>query len=215
MAIIQVGTEWLMGFSGGTITGYVPTTWTQEAVYNRATIYGESQEAISHIGKNKMTQMSGAFMCKSTAVLPKEHRWVYLKGPDDAAAKMYYVDKATPTYSNDILNLALTVLLPDSWLDGALWDAEQAIFETANFSIGTPTDVTEDIDVNSASGVARVENGQDAVLTPTTHWSFAAGTLTIKSAYLASVLTEVGDTVELWVCFDLGAPIVITITAVA
>lgn len=214
MAIIQIGTQWLMGFSGGSITGYVPKTWNQEAVYNRATIYGEEQEAISHIGKNKMTQMSGSFMCKSTAVLPKEHRWAYLKGPDDAAAKMYYVDKAAPTYSADILDLALTVLLPDSWLNGALWDVEQAIFETADYSLGAPDDVEEDIDLNGASGITRIENGQNTVLTPTTHWTFAAGTLTIKDAYLSTVLTEVGDSVELWVCFDLGAPIVITITAV-
>ena len=115
------------------------------------------------------------------------------------------------SFADDITMLSLSLLIEDSQFDGATITPA-----TANYDLSTPADLEFTVDMNSAESIVRIIDAAGTVLVSGTDFSYLAGTLTFdKDEYLATTLTEAGQSAVLEVGFNLGAPVFLTITAVA
>lgn len=214
---VQKGQQWKLHFGNLARTGYLPTAWTfKDQDADDETVPDERGATITHILTNPRKLMTGDLLIKDTGSItpPAKGDYIWLQGPADAAALYYYVDDAQVSFSSGITRLSLSLLLEDSQSNGAVFDDTSTQQESADYSLGSPGDVAEVLTVNDATDVVAVKVSNTA-LTETTHWTFTGGdTLTIKNAYLETVLTEEDDSLEVWIYFDVGAPCVLTITAV-
>ncbi len=215
---VQKGQQWKLHFGNLTRTGYMPTAWTfKDQDADDETVPDERGATITHILTNPRKLMSGDLLIKDTGSItpPAKGDYIWLQGPVDAAALYYYVDDAQVSFSSGITRLSLSLLLEDSQSNGAVFETSETQQESADYSLGSPGDVAKTLVMNDATDVVAVKVS-NAALTETTHWTFTGGdAITITNAYLETVLTEEGDSVEVWIYFDVGAPCVLTITAVA
>lgn len=216
---VQKGEQWKIEYADLELAGYMPTAWnikTSDA--DDEAIPDERGATITHILRNPRRTMSGDLLIKDTGSItpPAKGSYVWLQGPDDAAAKYYYVEDSSVAFSTSVTRLSLSVLLEDSQSDGAEWDSTGTQQATGqNFDLTIPADLTDDITENSATAIVRVVDGSGTALVLNTDYSYAGGAFTLdKDEWLASTLTVAGQTATVWVYFDLGAPISIVITCV-
>lgn len=216
---VQKGQQWKLSYGDLAYTGYMPTAWSIKTEDSDDEIIPDERGAtITHILRNPRRTMSGDLLIKDTGSItpPEKGSYVWLHGPDDAAAKYYYVDDSSVAFSTGVTRLSLSLLLEDSQADGAEWDSTENGQATGqNFDLTTPADITDDITLNSATAIVRVVDGAGTVLVEDTDYSFSGGTFTLgKDEWLATTLDEAGETATVWVHFDVGAPISIVITCI-
>lgn len=212
--LVQKGQQWKVGFGNLTYTGYMPTDFTfkdQDAADE--VITDERGATVTHILTDPKEVMTGTFLIKSTGSItpPAKGDYVSIKGPDDSAAKYYYVDDSSVSFTSGVSRLTLSLLLEDSQSDGAAIDDS-----TDDYNTSTHANVASTMTLNSATDVVRVKNITDnVILAETTDWTFVGTTLTlIGTAHLQTYITGAGDVAIFEVAFDLGAPVYWTITGV-
>ena len=211
---VQKGQEWKVEYGNLTYTGYLPTAWTlKDQDADDEIIKDERGATISHILTDPREVMTGELLIKSTGSItaPAKGSYISLKGPDDSAAKYYYVQDATLTFSSSITRLSLSLILEDSQSDGAALDDI-----TDDYNTSTHANVASTITFNSATAVTGIRNiTDDVALVLTTDYTVVSTTLTlVGSAHLQTYITSAGDSAVLEVSFDLGAPVYWTITGV-
>lgn len=211
---VQKGQEWKISFGDFTYTGYLPTAWsikTKDA--DDEIVPDERGATITHILRNPRRTMNGDLLIKDTGSItpPAKGSYVSLRGPDDAAAKYYYVEDASVAFATSITRLSLSLLLEDSQADGAALDDI-----TDDYNTGTHANVAGTLTLNSATAVTGVKNITDNVaLALTTDYTVVGTTITlIGAAHLQTYITTAGDVAVLEVSFDLGAPVYWTITGI-
>lgn len=114
MAWTQVGIEWKHDFASFAITGYMPTSLVDEIVYDRADVLGQDAETITKLGKNKKRVISGSLQVKASVTeFPEQMDIISVTVPESGSVK-FFVEKWTPTYSNDICTCAIELVREDS-----------------------------------------------------------------------------------------------------
>jgi len=210
---VQKGQQWKVEFGAFSFTGYLVKSWTYKKDADDTVVPDHRKATITHILTNPRIIMSGDLMIKDTGSItpPKKGSFISLQAPDAVAARYYYVEDAQVSFSDDITMLSLSLMIEDSQFDGA-----SITPLAANYDLGTPADLEFTVTLNSAASIVRVSDADGNLLVSGTDFSFAAGTLTLdKDEYLADHLDEEGESVVLEVEFNLGAPVFLTITAVA
>lgn len=217
---IQIGKAFKVEFGGATWTGYQFTSLAHSKTAAVEQVLDTRGAAVTHIYTNPATQIAISAMIEdaSGSVTPPDigdYFAITLPGASRPAAWIL-LSPATVTHGNGVTTISATLTREDSMAAGYEAAISASISPTtATFSIGSPANKTSTITFSAfATSVSQVLNGVTP-LTVTTHYTVVGTTLTITSAYLASVLTSPGDTVALTVRFNAGDDKTFTITATA
>ena len=114
MSWTQVGIEWKHGFGSFAITGYLPTSIVDVIEYDRADITGANGETITKIGKNRKQKISGTLRVQSSVTTFPQQMDIVTVTPVGGTAKKFFVERWTPTFSDDITTCEIELVREDS-----------------------------------------------------------------------------------------------------
>lgn len=211
---VVIGDVVQIGYGQFLRTGYVVQSYSQSRTAEVATARDERNAVIAHIISNPGKAQTMTFLVRNTGTIVPfiVGSFVSLKRADDQYATKYILAApATVTHTTDFTQLTLTVIREDSM--ETVYNTRATLSSAAeDYDPVMQDPVTVTVTLNDASAILSIVDDNSTTLTPTTHYTFAAGTLTITAAYLNTVITNPGDEVVLTINFNVGNPASLTIT---
>ena len=114
MSIVQRGVQFKIGIGSVELDGYALRSWSGPTIeYTRQDVTGTLGEVLTKIGKDKRRKITGTIIAKAAkGQTINQHEFCYVMAPLN---NVYYVERASPTYSEDILTLELELVRLDAW----------------------------------------------------------------------------------------------------
>jgi len=213
---IVIGDVVQIGYGQLTRTGYVIQSATQSRTAEVTSARDERNAIITHVISNPTITQSITMLIRDTGTItpPIVGSLISLKRPDDQYATKYILaSPATVAHQVDFTTLTISVIREASM--ETIYNVSGSLAQsTADWDVVTKGDVLTSVTLNDASAITSIVDSDNTTLTPTTHYTFAAGSLTIKAAYLETVLVNPGDDITLTINFNVGNPASLVITGV-
>jgi len=213
---IVIGDVVQIGYGQLTRTGYVIQSANQSRTADVATAKDERNATICHVISNPGIAQSITMLIRDTGTItpPIVGSLISLKRPDDQYATKYILaSPATVAHQVDFTTLTISVIREASM--ETVYNVSGSLAQsTADWDVVVGGDVLTSVTLNDASAIISIVDSDDTTLTPTTHYTFALGTLTITAAYLETVISNPGDDITLTINFNVGNPASLVITGV-
>jgi len=212
----QIGKAFKVEYGSFTFAGFQPTSVASSKAADVETIRDTRNAAITHIITNPADTLNLTCYIEASASItpPIVGTYISVTAPYRTHPEKYIVaTPATITHGNSVTTLSLSLIQEDSM--EATYNTSATLSSSAeDWSILGNADITLTITYNDATAVTSITSDSPATLTPTTHYTVVTTTLTIKAAYLASVLSDPDDEVVLTVNFNVANSATVTITAI-
>jgi hypothetical protein len=211
---IVIGDVVQIGYGELTRTGYVIQSANQSRTADVATAKDERNATICHVISNPGIAQSLTMLIRDTGTItpPIVGSLISLKRPDDQYATKYILaSPATVAHQVDFTTLTISVIRESSM--EATYNTSAALSSSAeDYDVVVQDPVAVTVTLNDTSAIISIVDSDDTTLTPTTHYTFALGTLTITAAYLETVIDDPGDDITLTINFNVGNPASLVIT---
>jgi hypothetical protein len=213
---VQIGQPYKVEYGTFALVGFQPTSVGNSAVADVETIRDTRNAVCTHIITNPGDTLSLTCYIEASASItpPIVGSYISVTPPNKAHPEKYILaSPATVTHGNSITTISLSLLREDSM--ETVYNVSATLASSAeDYDIVIQDPVAVAVTLNDASAITSIVDDYGTTLTPTTHYTFVDGTLTITAAYINAVISLPGLIVTLTINFNVGNPAILNITGV-